>query len=147
MALYLLQEDGSKLLLENLTGAVLLEASGVPGPTVFWQAGGAGHPVPSKRRRRRDTEQLFAAIEHSLEVALGLVVEPVVRAQESKVAAPQASWDGESFKQALQHLDTVAQDHRGLQERLHRVHGLLRAYEEAERQKSLDEEETWILMA
>lgn len=70
MVLYLLKEDGGRIKLEDGSGSLILEASGVPGPTVDWQAGGAGHPV--KKKRRNETDELFKRIEHTLEVALGL---------------------------------------------------------------------------
>jgi hypothetical protein len=144
---YLLQENGSKITLENGAGSLILEASGVAGPTVFYQAGGAGHPV---KRRKDATEELFKKIEHSLEVALGLVVDPVEGPAESLAEeTPQPAWSDEAIREAVRRLEQLSADEWELRSRLERVRAMLRAYEEArEREWFLNEdEETWFLMS
>jgi hypothetical protein len=146
MVLYLLKEDGGRITLEDGSGSIILEASGIPGPTVNWQAGGAGYPV--KKKRRNETDELFRKIEHSLEVFLGLVEEPVevTAAAVVEEAASQAV-DREAIRRSY---DELLQRLRGLgdtSERLERLEAMFRAYEEAQERERIEEEEAWILMA
>jgi hypothetical protein len=148
VVLYLLKEDGGRITLEDGSGSLILEASGIPGPTVDWQAGGAGYPV--KKKRRNETEELFRKIEHSLEVALGLVPEPseVTAGTESTPALQEpAAWSEEAYRDAIHRISSTLQHTAESTRRLERLHSLLRAYEEAKERERIEEEEAWILMA
>jgi hypothetical protein len=146
VVLYLLKEDGGRITLEDGSGSLILEASGIPGPTVNWQAGGAGYPV--KKKRRNETEELFRKIEHSLEVALGLAEEPVeVGAEAHTEEAAQPAWSEEAYRDAILHISSTLQHTAESTRRLERVHSMLRAYEEAQERERIEEEEAWILMA
>ena len=146
MPLYLLQENGSKLLLENLSGFVILEAVGVPPATIYYQ-GGAGRPVWT-RKKRRETQRLFDDIAITLEELVGLRPPPVVDAQR---AAPPLSpvhpgWTPAELTDALSRLATLAQGHEGLETRFERLNRMLLDYQSEEASK-IDDDETWMLMA
>lgn len=146
MNLYLLQENGSHILLENGAGAIILEEVGVPGPAVDWQAGGRGRPY---KKRRNETDELFKRIEHTLEVALGLAPEPVEVTAGAESPPPQA-WSDERLQEAVQRLERLFQDSRESRARMERLRAMLRAYEEAkakDERERIDEEEAWILMS
>jgi hypothetical protein len=147
MNLYLLKEDGGRITLEDGSGSLILEASGIPGPTVNWQAGGAGYPVKHKKRRN-ETDELFRKIEHSLEVALGLAEEPLEVGAEAvtQEAAPQAV-DHEAIRREYQRLLQRLSELADSNARMEKLGAMLRAYEEAQERERIEEEEAWILMA
>lgn len=112
MAFYLLQEDGSHFLLEDLSGAIILEPTD-GGPTLFHQ-GGAGYPSPHGRKRRRRTYELFQALETTLrEVVAGThaPVEPVVVGNTHWVCCVDT--EAEHAK-AIAQLHTLARGYAGL---------------------------------
>jgi hypothetical protein len=148
MSFYLLQEDGSKLLLEDGTGAILLESVPVPGPTIFYQGGGGGEEPRRSRRTRRETDRLFAAIERSLEAALGLGPEPLAHpvSPAETVREPLPGWSPVALESTLARLAEVARGHEGLETRLERLREGLAAIE-ARRRAEQDDEDTWLLMA
>jgi hypothetical protein len=116
----------------------------VPGPTVFYQAGGAGHPVGRKKRKRYETQELFNKIERSLEEALGLGA-PVVPETESGAAAANdaPSWQPERLEAGLAHLATLAAGSARLEARLDR---LKQAIEDEARARQ-DDDEFWMLLS
>jgi len=144
---YLLQENGSKITLENGSGSIILEASSGSGPTVDWQAGGAGHPV--KRKRKNATEELFDSIERSLEVALGLVEVPLDLPAEAILEEAAPTWSEERYRTAILRLGRISGYNSESSQRFARLEAMLRAYEEAQaRERALqDDEETWFLMS
>lgn len=145
MAFYLLQENGSKILLEDGSGALLLEAT-IPGPSVDWQAGGAGYPL---KRRRNATEDLFKEIERALEVALGIIEVPVDDEAAAVVEeAPQPTWSEARLHAALSELGRIGQRTEVYAARFERLQAMVRAYEEAQaRERALqDDEEAWFLL-
>jgi hypothetical protein len=142
--LYLLKEDGGRITLEDGSGSLILEASGIPGPTVNWQAGGAGYPV--KKKRRNETDELFKRIEHTLEVALGLVDEPVT-ATAAPESPPAETWSEEALRRAVGELQARFAEQGDFARRIERLNAMLRAYEEAKERERIEEEEAWILMA
>lgn len=145
--LYLLKEDGGKFTIENGAGFIILEASGVPGPSVDWQAGGAGHPT--KRQRRNAQKELFDSIEHALEVALGLAEEPLAVSAEAVLEeAAQPAWNEERFLDAIRELGRARESSGEYAQRFSRLETMFRAYEEAQaRERALqDEEEAWFLL-
>jgi hypothetical protein len=147
VSFYLLKEDGGKIQLEDGTGSLLLEEVAIPGPSVDWQAGGAGYPV-KQRKRRNETEELFRKIEHSLAVALGLAEEPV-EVTAGAVETPRAIQTDDaaairrSYEQLLQKLSALD----NARARMDKLGAMLRAYEEAQERERIEEEEAWILMA
>lgn len=146
--LYLLKENGGKLTLENSTGVLILEASGIPGPAVDWQAGGAGHPT-GRRRRRNETRALFDSIEHALEMALGLAEEPVAVSAETIIEeAVQPAWDEKRLRDAIGNLGEIRAISEEYGQRFDRLQTLFRDYEESQaRERALqDDEETWFLL-
>ena len=144
---YLLKEDGGKITLEDLSGSIILESSTVGGPTVDWQAGGAGHPV--KRKRRNETEELFDEIQHSLEVALGIAEEPLDVTATAVVEEAAPAWSDEKLREAVERLRGLSERSEQYFQRMARIQAMFRAYEEAQaREQALqDEEETWFLMS
>jgi hypothetical protein len=144
MPFFLLQENGDKILLEDLTGFVILEA--VAGPTVFYQAGGAGYPV-RKRKRRHETQALFDRMERTLREAVGLD-SPVVAEPEGRAAAPieTAPWTPERLEAGLADLAALAAGSARLEARFARLQRLLdeRRHDLALRD---DDEEFWMLMS
>jgi hypothetical protein len=145
VVLYLLKEDGGRITLEDGSGSLILEASGIPGPTVNWQAGGAGYPVKHKKRRN-ETDELFKRIEHTLEVALGLVDEPVA-ATAAPESPPAETWSEEALRRAVGELQARFAEQGDFARRIERLSAMLRAYEEAQERERIEEEEAWILMA
>lgn len=144
MPFYLIQESGSKILLEDLTGSLILELSPVPGPTVFYQAGGAGHPVGRKKRKRYETQELFDKIERSLEEALGLVAPLVPEAESAAPAGDDApAWQPERLEEGLAHLAALAAGSARLETRLAR---LQRAIDDEARARQ-DDDEFWMLLS
>ena len=144
---YLLKEDGFKLLLENGSGALLLEASSIPGPTVDWQAGGRGRPV-----RRNETEALLQSIEQTLRVALGLdeAPVPVSDGPAGTDDPPIPLWSDARFQDALEQFRALRSSRVAATQRYQRLESLLRAYDDEQvRQEALrlDDEETWMLMS
>jgi hypothetical protein len=145
VVLYLLKEDGGRITLEDGSGSLILEASGIPGPTVNWQAGGAGYPV-KQRKRRNETEELFRKIEHSLEVFLGLV-EETVEVTAAAESPPAETWSEEALRRAVGELQARYAEQGDFARRIERLNAMLRAYEEAKERERIEEEEAWILMA
>src|SRR5262245_46152801 len=96
---YLLKEDGGKISLEAGTGAILLETieAGLVAPG---GGGGGGWWIeqPRKKRKREDDE-LFWSIEHALEVALGLVDEPVEAVLEAQREEVRQTWSEDKFRE------------------------------------------------
>jgi hypothetical protein len=146
VVLYLLKEDGGRITLEDGSGSLILEASGIPGPTVNWQAGGAGYPV-KQRKRRNETEELFRKIEHSLEVALGLAEEPLEVSAEAVTQEAAPAWSEERYLDAIRELGLRRRDAELSSARFERLQAMLRAYQEAQERERIEEEEAWILMA
>jgi hypothetical protein len=146
VAFYLLKEDGGKIQLEDLSGSILLEADAVPGPSVDWQAGGAGYPAKHKKRRN-ETEELFRKIEHSLEVALGLAEEPLEVGAEAVTQEAAPAWSEERYLDAIRELGLRRRDVELSSARFERLQAMLRAYQEAQERERIEEEEAWILMA
>ena len=146
MPFYLRTENGGKILLEDLTGALILETTIAP-PTVNYQAGGAGHP--GRKRKREEADELFRGIERTLQEALGLVA-PVV--DDPPVAAnalrepDRPQWSPERLETAVERLTEIAAGHRNLEARLAR---LREAIATADREARLldDDEDTWLLMS
>jgi hypothetical protein len=145
VVLYLLKEDGGRITLEDGSGSLILEASGIPGPTVNWQAGGAGYPV--KKKRRNETEELFRKIEHSLEVSLGLAEEPLEVGAEAHTEEAAPAWSEARYREAIDYLKRVSSAADITRADLQRLASMLRAYEEAQERERIEEEEAWILMA
>jgi hypothetical protein len=145
VVLYLLKEDGGRITLEDGSGSLILEASGIPGPTVNWQAGGAGYPV--KKKRRNETEELFRKIEHSLAVALGLAEEPIPVTAGAVEAPSEPQWSEEGIRKAVEEFERLSRIYIETDERIGRLRLLLGAYEEAQERERIEEEEAWILMA
>lgn len=144
---YLLKEDGFKLLLESGAGAVLLEGSSIPGPTVDWQSGGRGRPV-----KRHETDALFQSIEHTLRLALGLddAPDPVSDGATGTDDAPIPLWSDARLQDALEQFRALRSSRVAATQRYQRLESLLRAYEDEQaRQEALrlDDEETWMLMS
>lgn len=142
---YLLQENGDKIQLENLSGFIILDSS-VAGPTVDWQAGGRGRPF--KRTKR---EELFDSIEHALRVALGIAEEVTdLPSRSERAVSHEPLWSEQRLHDALadyQSYRSRAVEHDA---RIRRLDALIRAYEdEQKRQEALriDDEETWFLMS
>ena len=144
---YLLKEDGGKITLEDLSGSIILESSTVGGPTVDWQAGGAGYPT--KKKRRNETEELFKDIEHSLEVALGIAEEPLDVTATAVIEETAPTWSDEKLRENVERLRRLSEFNQQYLERMARIQAMFRAYEEAQaREQALqDEEETWFLMS
>jgi hypothetical protein len=144
----LLQENGDKILLEDLTGFVILEAGGVPPPTVFYQAGGAGYPVKNRRSRRNDTQALFARLERTLQIAVGLVVPDVgdaPRPTETPSPPRPSELASEAIEESLGRLAALAEGRRSLELRLERLRESLRALAEEDRRRQ-DDDEFWLLL-
>ena len=144
MPFYLLQENGDKILLEDLTGFVILEAVTVPGPTVFYQGGGSGHPV-GRRKRRHETQALFEAIEQGIREALGLVPPDLADAPEAAQDDAQTgpAWTAEHLETALARLAELAAGHRALEARLERLRESL----DREARDRQDDDEFWMLLS
>jgi hypothetical protein len=146
VSFYLLKEDGGKIQLEDGTGSLLLEEVAIPGPSVDWQAGGAGYPV-KQRKRRNETEELFRKIEHSLAVALGLAEEPIPVTAGAVEAPSEPQWSEEGIRKAVEEFERLSRIYIETDERIGRLRLLLGAYEEAQERERIEEEEAWILMA
>lgn len=140
MPFYLLQENGDQILLEDLTGFVILELVSAPGPTVYYQ-GGSGHPV-GRRKRKRDTQALFGQIEYELQVVLGLVPAPVEHAPDTAADRRQA-WSAEGLENALAQLAALAEGQRQLEARLERLRESL----DREARDRADDDEFWMLLS
>jgi hypothetical protein len=145
MPFYLLQENGDKILLEDLTGFVILET--VLAPTVFYQAGGgAGHPAKNRRRRRHETQLLFERMERTLQEALGLVA-PVVAEPESGAPTPvESPWTPARLEASLAELAVLAAGSAHFEARWAALQRQLDASIEDRRRRDEDDE-FWLLLS
>ncbi len=143
MPFYLRQENGDKILLEDLTGAVILETVAIAPATVYYQ-GGAGHPAPHRKKRRHETAALFANIERTLQEALGLVPPVVAGAPVPAEAAPPA-YSSAGLEAALADLATLAEGRRSYLARIERLRKALAQADDDRRRE--DDDEFWLLMS
>lgn len=148
MPFYLLQEDGSHFLLEDLSGAIILEETGLS-PTV-WHQGGAGYPAPHGRKRRRRTYELFHALETTLrEVVAGThdPVVPVVVGRTQWVYQPDRKDEDRDL--TLRQLRSLAAGYRALLTQITHLDQDLRAWgltrETARREQEEEELVIWLL--
>lgn len=148
MPFYLKLENGDKILLENLAGFLILEDVTVPPATINYQAGGAGHPGRERKRKRYESEALFARMERTLQEALGLV-EPLVADAPSATGATlevESRWTPEQLEASLADLEAVAAGAAHYQARLRLLHQALADYD-AELRARDDDDEFWMLMS
>jgi len=147
MPFYLRLENGDRILLENLSGYLILEDVTAPA-TINYQAGGAGHPIGTRKRKRHEADTLFANIERTLQEALGLV-EPLVAgtpAAAGTADSPVARWEPERLETLLADLTALAAGSARYQARLRTLQDQMDAYAQTLRDRD-DDEEFWMLMS
>lgn len=146
MPFYLRLENGDRILLENIAGYLILENS-VPGPTVNYQIGGAGHPGQHRIRKRHETQALFDKIERTLQEALGLVAPVVADASSGTTTESDApaSWTPERLQASLADLEALAVGSARDQARLARLRARLAALADDAESRN-DDDEFWMLM-
>jgi hypothetical protein len=143
MAFYLLQEDGNKILLEDLSGFIILEETLI-GPTLFHQGDGKRRNGRYGKRRLR-TQELFSAMEQTLRrVLTGEVDAPTVTVAQVGPAAVVLDTT-EPFEASVTQLRRLADRTKVLSTHLT---SLFQAFTEYEKRKVLemDDEEMWALV-
>jgi hypothetical protein len=144
MAFYLLQEDGSKLFLEDLSGFLLLEEEPIA-PTVFYQSDGKGRAGRRKRRRNR-TAELFESMQATLRRVLdGSLDQPVVPV--ATVGKARLVYDNtEPIASAIAQFDRLAKPYEGAAQAAQDLRHLLGQYERTRRDLEEDDEELWMMV-
>lgn len=145
MAFYLLQEDGSRIILEDLSGFLILEETSLA-PTVDYQGDGKGRAGRRQRRRYR-LDELSRSMQATLESVLrGDVDGPEVAvAQAGPVRLVLTT--NESLMQAVEQIATATRPMAQLAMRLHELRSLVTDYEAQRRRLiELDDEELWSLV-
>lgn len=138
MGFYLLQENGSRLLLEHLSGAVLLEEV-APEPHVVFLLGG-GDDAPAKRRKKQ--RELFQEMERTM---VEILHPPVPVSAEPVAARPVVQVPPrETLEEQLQALLTLAGESHDLLQRVQRLRS--EAQQIAAEQALRDEEDDFILL-
>lgn len=145
MAFYLLQEDGSRIILEDLSGFLILEETSLA-PTVDYQGDGKGRAGRRQRRRYRLDE-----LSRSMQATLASVLRGDVDGPE--VAVAQAGpvrlvlATNESLAQAVEQIATSTRPMAQLAMRLQELRSLVTDYEAQRRRLiELDDEELWSLV-
>jgi hypothetical protein len=147
MPFYLRLENGDRILLEIGGGYLILEQVAVPPATINYQ-GGAGHPVGTRKRKRHETQELFASIERTLQEALGLV-EPDVAGTTATTRTADSTlphWTPERLEATLADLATVAAGAAHYERRLTALAQHIHDYEQTLRDRD-DDEEFWMLLS
>jgi len=142
MAFYLLQEDGSKFRLEDLSGFLILEDESVA-PTLDHQGGDGKR----KGTRRKRTRELFQDMEDTLRRVLDGTIDaplvPVATVGTTTLVLDQQ--DG--YADALAHLRTLTVHQQTETAALAQLQRHLDDYEARLRaEQELDEEDAWSLL-
>ena len=142
MAFYLLQEDGSRLYLEDLSGFLILEEESLA-PTVDHQ-GGDGKKRRGRRRRR--THELMAAMETTLARILDGTLDAVVPTVAEAGAVRLILDRTESLESAARQLAAIASRSHRERHEIDTLADALKLYDlHKQAEAETDDEETWSL--
>lgn len=145
MAFYLLQEDGSRMILEDLSGFLLLEETSLA-PTVDYQGDGKGRAGRRQRRRYR-LDELSRAMHTTLARVLRGETEEVEITIASAGPVSLVLASREPLADALEQVSRTTRPSERLAQSVRDLRELVTAYDEAKRRMiELDDEELWSLV-